>query len=76
MQRNLVWVYPMDNIAWDDFDEAQQRVIAVLAAGVSIGLCDPVALLTLKRFGFVRGAQLTAKAEELRKAALLQQMVA
>ena len=66
----------MDDIAWDDLDEAEQRVIAVLAAGLSIGLCDPAALLTLKRFGFVRGAYLTAKAEKLRIAALLQQLAA
>jgi hypothetical protein len=47
--------YEMDGISWTDLDEDEQRVIAMLMDGVSADLCDPVALLTLKRIGLIAG---------------------
>jgi hypothetical protein len=44
----------MDGIGWTDFDVDEQRTLAMLADGVSTELCDPVALLTLTRLGFIR----------------------
>jgi hypothetical protein len=35
------------------------------ADGASIDLCDPVALLTLRRVGFVKGSRLTLAAEQM-----------
>jgi hypothetical protein len=55
----------MDGISWTDLDEAEQRTIAMLMDGVSTDLCDPVALLTLKRVGLIKGSQLTPAAEQL-----------
>jgi hypothetical protein len=55
----------MDGISWTDLDEDEQRVIAMLMDGVSADLCEPVALLTLKRVGLVKGSQLTPAAEQL-----------
>jgi hypothetical protein len=55
----------MDGISWADLDEDEQRVIAMLMDGVSADLCDPVALLTLKRIGLIAGSQLTPAAEQL-----------
>jgi hypothetical protein len=55
----------MDGISWTDLDEYEQRVIAMLMDGVSADLCEPVALLTLKRVGLVKGSQLTPAAEQL-----------
>ena len=46
--------YAMDGISWADLDPDEQRVIAMLGAGVSTELCDRVALLTLTRIGLVR----------------------
>jgi|BarGraIncu00222A_1022003.scaffolds.fasta_scaffold94432_2 hypothetical protein len=57
--------YAMDGISWTDLDEDEQRAIAMLMDGVSTGLCDPVALLTLKRVGLIAGSQLTPAAEQL-----------
>jgi hypothetical protein len=37
----------------------------MLADGASIDLCDPVALLTLRRVGFVKGSRLTLAAEQM-----------
>jgi hypothetical protein len=55
----------MDGLSWTDLDAGEQRVLAMLADGVSSELCDPVALLTLRRIGLVRGARLTASGEQL-----------
>ena len=55
----------MDGISWTDLDEDEQRVIVMLMDGVSADLCDPVALLTLKRIGLIAGSQLTSAAEQL-----------
>src|SRR5467141_3502714 len=35
----------MNSISWTDLNPAEQRAIAVLAAGISIELCDTAALL-------------------------------
>ena len=66
----------MDGISWTDLDPEEQRVIAMLGAGVSVELCDPVALLTLISIGFIRGSRLTPAAEELRRAAVRQELAA
>jgi hypothetical protein len=55
----------MNGISWSDLDADEQRVIAMLADGVSTDLCDPVALLTLGRIGLVIGSRLTPAAEKL-----------
>jgi hypothetical protein len=36
----------------------------------SADLCDPVALLTLKRIGFIKGCRLTLQAEQMLTAAV------
>ena len=66
----------MDGILWTDLASDEQRAIAMLGAGVSVKLCDPVALLTLIRIGFVRGSRLTPAAEQLRRAAVLHELAA
>ena len=66
----------MAGILWSDLDPDEQRTIAVLGAGVSCSLCDPVALLSLARLGLVKRGQLTPAADQLRKAAILQEMAA
>ena len=43
----------MDGISWTDLDADEQRVIAMLRDGITGESCDPVALLSLKRIGFV-----------------------
>jgi hypothetical protein len=48
----------------------EQRTIAMLAEGVSTALCDPVAVLTLRRIGLVTGSQLTPAAEQMLSAAV------
>jgi hypothetical protein len=60
----------MEGISWTDLDSDEQRVIAMLADGVSADLCDPVALLTLKRIGFIRDSRLTLQAEQTLAAAV------
>jgi hypothetical protein len=60
----------MDGISWTDLDANEQRVISMLADGVSTDLCDPVALLTLKRIGLIQGARPTASGEKLLSAAV------
>jgi hypothetical protein len=55
----------MDGISWADLDEDEHRTLAMLMDGVSPDLCDPVALLTLKRIGLIAGSQLTPAAEQL-----------
>jgi hypothetical protein len=66
----------MDGVSWTDLDPDEQRVIALLGAGVSVELCDRVALLTLARLGLVRGGQLTLEADQLRRAAILHELAA
>ena len=44
----------MDGISWTDLDADEQRVIAMLRDGVTTESCDPVALLSLKRIGFIK----------------------
>jgi hypothetical protein len=55
----------MDGISWTDLDADEQRATALLAEGASTDLCDPVALLTLRRIGLVRGSRLTLAAEQM-----------
>jgi hypothetical protein len=55
----------MDGISWTDLDADEQRATAMLAEGASTDLCDPVALLTLRRIGLVRGSRLTLAAEQM-----------
>jgi len=66
----------MDGVSWTDLDPDEQRAIALLGAGVSVELCDRVALLTLARLGLVRGGQLTLAADQLRRAAILHELAA
>jgi hypothetical protein len=57
--------FEMDGLSWDDLNASEQRVMAMLADGVSTELCDPVALMTLRRMELVRIARLTASGEHL-----------
>jgi hypothetical protein len=66
----------MDGIRWTDLDQDEQRTLAMVATGVSADLFDPVALLSLRRIGLVRGLQLTQAAEQLLKEAALEEMAA
>jgi hypothetical protein len=66
----------MNDISWNDLNPAEQHAIAVLAVGISAEVCDPIALLMLERARLIRGARLTAKALQLRKAAILQKLSA
>jgi hypothetical protein len=60
----------MDGISWTDLDSDEQRVIAMLADGVSTDFCDPVALLTLRRIGLVSVSRLAPAAEQMLSAAV------
>ena len=64
----------MDGLSWSDLNPAEQHAIAVLGVGISADLCDPMALLMLQRVHLVRGTHLTAKAQQLRKTAILQNL--
>ncbi|UVO34499.1 hypothetical protein KUL72_23770 [Bradyrhizobium arachidis] len=55
------------DISWADLDSDEQRTIAVLGAGLSVELCDPLALLTLRRLGLIVGFDLTAAGHNLRR---------
>lgn len=55
------------DISWADLDSDEQRAIAILGAGLSIELCDPLALLTLRRLGLVVGFHLTTAGDNLRR---------
>lgn len=57
----------MEGISWADLDANEQRAVAVLGAGLSIELCDPLALLSLRRLGLIVGSHLTAAAHKLRR---------
>jgi hypothetical protein len=64
----------MEGILWADLDADEQRALAILGAGLSIELCDPVALLTLRRLGLIVGSHLTAAAHELRRGVILDEL--
>jgi hypothetical protein len=64
----------MEGIAWADLDADEQRALAILGAGLSIELCDPVALLTLRRLGLIVGSHLTAAAHGLRRGVVLGEL--
>jgi hypothetical protein len=64
----------MEGILWTDLDADEQRALATLGAGLSIELCDPVALLTLRRLGLIVGSHLTAAAHELRRGVVLAEL--
>jgi hypothetical protein len=66
----------MSSISWNDLNPAEQHAIAVLAVGISADVCDPIALLMLERARLVSGSRLTAKAQQLRKAAILLKLSA
>lgn len=55
------------DISWADLDNDERRAIAVLGAGLSIELCDPLALLTLRRVGLIVGFHLTTAGDDLRR---------
>jgi hypothetical protein len=55
----------MNGLSWDHLDASEQRVLGMLADGVSTDLCDPVALMTLRRIGLVSVARLTVSGEQL-----------
>lgn len=60
------------DISWADLDSDERRAIAVLGAGLSIELCDPLALLTLKRLGLIVGFHLTTAGDNLRRDAIVK----
>ncbi|GMO91205.1 hypothetical protein BwSH17_77960 [Bradyrhizobium ottawaense] len=60
------------DISWADLDSDQKRAIAILGAGLSIDLCDPLALLTLSRLGLIIGSHLTAAGHNLRRDAVVK----
>ena len=62
----------MDGISWADLDADEQRAIAILGAGLSIELCEPLALLTLRRLGLIIESRLTAAGHCLRTDAVLK----
>ena len=64
----------MIDISWTDLNPSEQHVIAVLGAGMPVGLCDAAAVRSLKRARLVSGSRLTRKAGRLRKAAILQNL--
>jgi len=64
----------MEGILWTDLDADEQRALAILGAGLSIELCDPVALVTLRRLGLIVGSHLTAAAHELRRRIVLEEL--
>ena len=64
----------MDGISWADLDSDEQRVLAMLRDGIPAQSCDPVAVLSLKRIGFIKGSRLTPEAERLLSAALLHEL--
>jgi hypothetical protein len=66
----------MDDISWTDLDADEQRALAMLAQGISCDFCEPVALLTLRRIGLIRGSRLTPAAEQLLSAAIRREFAA
>lgn len=64
----------MSTVAWADLDAEERRNIAILGAGLSVNLCDPVAHPALTRLGLVKGSRLTVSGEALRKAIIMQEL--
>ena len=62
------------NISWADLDSDEQRAIAILGAGLSIELCDPLALLTLRRLGLIVRSHLTVAGHTLRRDAVMRRL--
>jgi hypothetical protein len=60
----------MNDLAWSDLDTDEQRAISMLAQGISPDFCDPVALLTLRRIGLVKGSRLTFASEQMLSSAV------
>jgi hypothetical protein len=60
----------MNDLAWSDLDTDEQRAIAMLSQGISPDFCDPVALLTLRRIGLVKGSRLTFASEQMLSSAV------
>lgn len=63
-----------EGISWTDLNAEEQRAIAILGAGLSIELCDPIALVKLERLGLIVGSHLTATAHELRRRVVLDEL--
>lgn len=63
------------DISWADLDSDERRTVAILGARLSIDLCDPLALLTLRRLGLVIGSHLTAAGHNLRRDAVVKSIV-
>lgn len=63
------------DVSWADLDSDEQRAIAILGAGLSIELCAPLALLTLRRLGLIIGSRLTAAGHNLRRDAVVKSVV-
>lgn len=62
-------------ISWADLDSDEQHAIAILGAGLSIELCDSLALLRLRRLGLVVGlSHLTAAGHNLRRDAVMRSL--
>jgi hypothetical protein len=55
----------MNGLSWTDLDADEQRVISMLADGVSTEFCDAVALLTLKRIDLIKDSRLTIQAQQM-----------
>lgn len=65
------------DISWADLDSDEQHTIAILGAGLSIELCNPLALMRLRRLGLVIGAShLTATGHNLRRDAVMSSLAA
>ncbi|MFK4538416.1 hypothetical protein ABIA00_006599 [Bradyrhizobium ottawaense] len=64
----------MEGISWADLDAEERRAIAILGAGLSIELCDPIVLLKLKWLGLMVGSHLTAAAHDLRRRTILEEL--
>ena len=60
------------DILWADLDSDERRTIAALGAGLSIELCDPLALQTLRRLGLIIGYHLTTAGDDLRRDAIVK----
>lgn len=60
------------DISWADLDSDERRAIAVLGAGLSIELCAPLALLTLRRLGLIVGFHLTTAGDNLRRDTIMK----
>ena len=65
------------DISWADLNSDEQHTIAILGAGLSVELCNPLALIKLRRLGLVIGtAHLTAAGYNLRRDAVMRILAA